>query len=123
MEFKFEVSNLETIRLYFIPMDNTLKLIREIKGLKQASMAELLGVSQSAYSKIERGITRLSQEQKNQLYEKLGISTKPDLNQTGDANSILFMELTKHYKKQLKFMTEENERLMDMLNILLSRSN
>jgi transcriptional regulator with XRE-family HTH domain len=48
-----EVSKLKKIK-------ERLKQIRQLKGLKQKEMAKLLGLSSSAYSKIEKGTINLT---------------------------------------------------------------
>lgn len=48
---------------------NKIRLIRMLKGLSQENISLELGVSQKAYSKIERGETKLSVN----MIEKLGL--------------------------------------------------
>jgi transcriptional regulator with XRE-family HTH domain len=51
-----------------------IRKIREIKGLSQEFIAERLGLSQNAYSKIERGEVKLSSERLTQISSILEVS-------------------------------------------------
>jgi transcriptional regulator with XRE-family HTH domain len=41
---------------------SNIKTLRKSKGYSQAEVAKLIGVSQSAYSRFERGVTKLYEE-------------------------------------------------------------
>jgi len=51
---------------------NNIKTLRERAGLSQNDMAEKLNISQSAYSKLEKGITRMNEFYLHKLPEILG---------------------------------------------------
>jgi len=51
-----------------------IKKLRELKNLTQSHMAEEMGISQSAYSKIELGETEVSYNKLNRIAEILGMS-------------------------------------------------
>ncbi len=60
------------------PIDNetiaqNLRKIREIKGLRQESVATKLGITTNGYGKIERGETTLSIDRLNQLASVFGV--------------------------------------------------
>ena len=55
---------------------NKIKNIRELKNLTQEYVAERLDISQSAYSKIENGETKVSEEKLFQIAEVLEV--KPE---------------------------------------------
>ena len=57
---------------------NNLRKIRLERGLKQENMADLLGLSQSGYNKIERNLHDVNQEKLEIFAEKLEIK-KEDL--------------------------------------------
>ena len=55
---------------------NKIKNIRELKNLTQEYMAERLDISQSAYSKLEKGNIKVSQEKLSQIANILEV--KPE---------------------------------------------
>ena len=55
---------------------NKIKNIRELKNLTQEYMAERLDISQSAYSKLEKGDIKVSQEKLSQIADILEV--KPE---------------------------------------------
>ncbi len=55
---------------------NKIKNIRELKNLTQEYMAERLDISQSAYSKLEKGDIKVSQEKLSQIANILEV--KPE---------------------------------------------
>lgn len=52
---------------------NKIKNIRELKNLTQEYMAERLDISQTAYSKLERGETKVSDEKLSQIASVLEV--------------------------------------------------
>lgn len=59
-----------------IAAPNALKLRRIIAGLKQHELAELLGMAESTYSKLETGRRLPTEDEAKKLAKKLGC--KPD---------------------------------------------
>ncbi|MBN9482158.1 MAG: hypothetical protein BGO70_16430 [Bacteroidetes bacterium 43-93] len=55
-----------------------LRILREVRGLKQQDIADRLGISQTAYSRYEQNQTNLSVEQAEKLAEIFDVSL-PDL--------------------------------------------
>ena len=53
---------------------NKIKNIRELKNLTQEYMAERLDISQSAYSKLEKGDIKVSQEKLSQIADILEVN-------------------------------------------------
>ena len=53
---------------------NKIKNIRELKNFTQEYMAEKLDISQAAYSKMEKGDTKISQDKLNKIAEILEIN-------------------------------------------------
>lgn len=51
-----------------------IKNIRELKNLTQEYMAEKLDISQAAYSKLEKGTTKISQDKLEKIAEVLEIN-------------------------------------------------
>ncbi len=52
----------------------TLKILREVKGYKQEEIAEVLGISQNTYSRLERNPQSLTAEQAQKLSEFYDVS-------------------------------------------------
>lgn len=85
--------------------------IRKDRGLSQLEVAEKIGLSQNSYSRIERGVTRLSVEKIEQIAKALGVnfdmiltlSDRTKRAETSDWND----EKIDSYNK----MIEENEKL------------
>ncbi len=53
---------------------HSLRKIREIKGLKQETVAKKLGLTTNGYGKIERGESTIHLERLNQIAEVFGVS-------------------------------------------------
>ena len=53
---------------------NKIKNIRELKNFTQEYMAEKLDISQAAYSKMEKGETKISQDKLNKIAEILEVN-------------------------------------------------
>ena len=53
---------------------HSLRKIREIKGLKQETVAKKLGLTTNGYGKIERGESTINLERLNQIAEVFGVS-------------------------------------------------
>ena len=53
---------------------NKIKNIRELKNFTQEYMAEKLDISQAAYSKMEKGDTKISQDKLNKIAEILEVN-------------------------------------------------
>lgn len=51
-----------------------IKNIRELKNLTQEYMAEKLDISQAAYSKLEKGTTKISQDKLEKIAEVLDVN-------------------------------------------------
>lgn len=67
-----------------------IKGIRELKNLTQEYMAEQLDISQAAYSKLEKGSTKISQEKLDKIAEVLEVNPEDitDFDNTKVLNSI-----------------------------------
>jgi len=118
---------------------NNLRKIRIERGLKQENMADLLGLSQSGYNKIERNLHDVNQEKLEVIAEKLDIK-KEDLleldtkyiqenhNNTIEKlaqnqhfysyNESLMNELVASYKNQVKLLEEKIQFLEEKVKAL-----
>ncbi len=83
-----------------------IRVLREIKGFSQEYMAETLGVSISAYGKLERNQTELNLTKLQNIAKILGISTVHLL--SFDENDIFNEYDPKPYKSVL----DDNERAL-----------
>jgi len=63
-----------------IDVQEKIKNIRELKNLTQEYVAEKLGITQAAYSKIESGTTKISYDKLFQISNILGIEIQELLN-------------------------------------------
>ncbi|MCR6639849.1 MAG: helix-turn-helix transcriptional regulator [Sporocytophaga sp.] len=59
-----------------LTLGNKIKKVRELKGLKQEYMAEVLGISQPSYSKIETDEVSVSPERLEQIAKVLQVSVQ-----------------------------------------------
>jgi len=62
---------------------NSIKEIREEKGLKQIEVASHIGVDKSAYSKIEKGTRAISVEELHQIAQLFKLTTDQIINYDG----------------------------------------
>jgi XRE family transcriptional regulator, regulator of sulfur utilization len=53
-----------------------IRILRDIKGYSQESMAQMLGLSRQAYGDIERGKTKIGEARLKQIAEVLGTTQK-----------------------------------------------
>jgi transcriptional regulator with XRE-family HTH domain len=53
---------------------SSIRKIREIKGLKQETVAQKLGLTTNGYGKIERGESQVNLDRLNQIAEVFGIT-------------------------------------------------
>lgn len=70
----------------------TLKILREIKGYKQEEIAEVLGISQNTYSRLERAPQNLSVEQAQKLADFYNVDVDDLVSES--APTILFSHNT-----------------------------
>ena len=112
-----------------------IKKLRELKNFTQSHVASELGITQSAYSKIELGETEVSYSKLNKIAEVLGMSPEEIMtfneqmifnimhNQTGNGFVINkgFTENEKIlYENQIALLKEEIAYLKKVLDKLLN---
>ncbi|MBX2925431.1 MAG: helix-turn-helix transcriptional regulator [Chitinophagaceae bacterium] len=117
----------------------TLKILREVNGYTQESIAEVLGISQNTYSRLERDPKSLNAEQAQKLSEFYNVSIGDLLsevapiitfqqitnsNNTNSANGGYFhsnvnqsvdSELVKALQAQNELLAKQNEELMELV--------
>jgi transcriptional regulator with XRE-family HTH domain len=117
-----------------------IKKLRELKNLTQSHMAEKLGLSQSAYSKIELGETEISYKRLTQIASVLNL--KPEEitnfsdnmvfnvmhNQNGQNgfvvnNNSLSIGEKELYERQISLLLEERDYLKNLINNWMQRNS
>lgn len=111
---------------------------RQQKGLTQHEMAEKIGLTPSAYSKIERGETRIDIDRIRQIAKALEtevmdffedetiIVTHGDSNNSDSATGVIIhspyntscesrKEMVEHLKEEITTLREENKRLLSLV--------
>lgn len=61
-------------KLYSMKINEKISFLRESKNVSQEEIADKLGISQAAYSKIERGKSKISTEKLETIADILGVS-------------------------------------------------
>lgn len=118
---------------------DNLRKIRIERGLKQENMADLLGLSQSGYNKIERNLHDVNQEKLEVIAEKLEVKKEDLLEldtkyiQENHINTVennvqhqniyktnenLMNELVSSYKNQVKLLEEKVSFLEEKVKAL-----
>ncbi len=112
-----------------------IKKLRELKNLTQEHMAEQLGLTQSAYSKIETGDTDISYGKLEKVAGILGIRPEDILtfnehmvfnvmnNQTGNGLVInqVTEEMKKSYEDRVQILKDEVAHLKSVLEKVLNK--
>jgi transcriptional regulator with XRE-family HTH domain len=113
-----------------------IKKLRELKNFTQSHMATELGITQSAYSKIEQGETEITYAKMSKIAEVLGISPEDIAafneqmifnvmhNQTGNGFVIqkgISDKERELYEKQISILMEELTYLKSVLDKVLVR--
>lgn len=97
-------------------INNTIRIMREIKNLSQEEMAEKLEMSPSGYAKIERGETKLYLEKLQQIAQIFNIDVT-SLIESEDKNLCLVIgENNSNYYATNESLAKDNESLKQALN-------
>lgn len=109
---------------------NILRNIRKSKGISQEKAADFLGISQTAYSKLENNITKLSAERITVLAHLFKVEERSFFNSPENINlennSLQFEHISNLLKSQQAIFDEQKEMLQETINILrtqLEQSN
>lgn len=112
-----------------------IRMLREIKGFSQDSIATQIGLSQQAFQKIEAGDTKISIERANKIAKSLELNLESLLNfqpnnylnnctQSGVVNTnnlasdkmvAQFENQTLFLQKEIEFLKEQNTKLLELL--------
>lgn len=106
---------------------DNIRSIRVLKNLSQEYLAESLGISQSAYGKLERGETKVTWEKLNKIAEILGTTPfqisdfNSDKSYQSESNVELAAESNDIYIRQMKDiqLLSEKIKLLEKLNVTL----
>jgi transcriptional regulator with XRE-family HTH domain len=114
---------------------NKIKKLRELKNLTQEHMASVIGVTQSAYSRLELGETEITYSKLARIAGELGMKPEDVIsfnesmvfnvmhNQTGNGliiqNNTLVNEERDLYKLQIETLKEEVAYLKKIIDNLL----
>jgi transcriptional regulator with XRE-family HTH domain len=112
-----------------------IKKLRELKNFTQTHLAQELGVTQSAYSKIELGESEVTYSKLEKISEVLGMKPEDVIsfnesmvfnvmhNNNGHNGFVINNNITdnerKLYENQIKFLLDEVTHLKEMLTKLL----
>lgn len=111
-----------------------IKKLRELKNLTQEHMAEVIGLSQSAYSRIELGDTEVTYSKLERISQELGMRPEEVIafnesmvfnvmhNQTGNGLVIQNSDLERQlFEQQIALLKEENAHLKTIIEKLLEK--
>ncbi len=118
-------------------LGHKIRIGRQIKGYSQEVMAELLGISHTAYAKMERGETKVTEDKLSQIANVLGIE-KEDLKNFDEKmifknfNNILnsanssqynndFENERKAYLQTIELLKAQNEQQQAVITQLLAQ--
>ena len=116
---------------------NKIKKLRELKNLTQEHMANSIGISQGAYSRMELGETEITYSKLEKISEELGLKPEEIIafnesvvfnvmnNQTGTGLVINNSQLSEGeknlYEQQILLLKEENTHLKKVIEGLINR--
>jgi transcriptional regulator with XRE-family HTH domain len=114
-----------------------IKKLRELKNLTQEHMANSIGISQGAYSRMELGETEITYSKLEKISEELGLKPEEIIafnesvvfnvmnNQTGTGLVINNSQLSEGeknlYEQQILLLKEENTHLKKVIEGLINR--
>ena len=119
-----------------LKIGNKIKKLRELKNLTQDHMAKSIGITQSAYSRIELGETEITYSKLEKISEELGMKPEEIIsfnetmvfnvmnNQTGNGlviNNQVTDENKSLYDKLIQQLQEENIYLKKLIENLLNK--
>jgi transcriptional regulator with XRE-family HTH domain len=93
--------------------NNILKL-RKANSLSQTDLAEKLGISQDAVSKLEKGSVQLTIERLEQLAELFGMSIDDILHYGEEKPQVVDNDKVKELEREIKDLKEKNELLTQL---------
>ncbi|OOF78299.1 hypothetical protein BKG96_06230 [Rodentibacter caecimuris] len=91
-------------------VQDTIRTMREMNQLTQEELAEKLNISVNAYSKIERGITKLSLDKLERIAQIFNINVS-ELYSAKEKGLLYFFSDNNNYYNGSEVIAGENERL------------
>lgn len=132
---KFILSSRKHFAMDTLNIGNKIKKLRELKNLTQEHMASVIGVTQSAYSRMEMGETQITYSKLERIAGELGMKPEDVIafnesmvfnvmhNQTGNGliiqNNPLNSEERELYKQQIQTLKDEVLHLKKIIDSLL----
>jgi transcriptional regulator with XRE-family HTH domain len=120
-----------------LKIGHKIKKLRELKNLTQEHMAQFIGISQGAYSRMELGETEITYTKLERISEELGMKPEEVItfnesmvfnvihNQAGNGLVINNKQLSDTertmYEQQINLLKEENAYLKTVINGLLKQ--
>ncbi|MBP6091054.1 MAG: helix-turn-helix transcriptional regulator [Crocinitomicaceae bacterium] len=120
-----------------LKIGHKIKKLRELKNLTQEHMANSIGITQGAYSRMELGETEITYSKLEKISEELGMKPEDVIafnesvvfnvmnNQTGNGlvinNSQLSDTEKNLFEQQIILLKEENAHLKKVIESLLSK--
>lgn len=120
-----------------LKIGHKIKKLRELKNLTQEHMANSIGITQGAYSRMELGETEITYSKLEKISEELGMKPEEVIafnesvvfnvmnNQTGNGlviNNSQLSEAEKNlFEQQIILLKEENTHLKKVIEGLLKR--
>ena len=120
-----------------LKIGHKIKKLRELKNLTQEHMANSIGITQGAYSRMELGESEITYSKLEKISEELGMKPEEIIafnesvvfnvmnNQTGNGliiNNGQLLEMEKNlFEQQIILLKEENTHLKKVIEGLLNR--
>jgi transcriptional regulator with XRE-family HTH domain len=120
-----------------LKLGHKIKKLRELKNLTQEHMAQSIGVSQGAYSRMELGETEITYTKLEKISDELGMKPEEIIafnesmvfnvmnNETGNGlvinNNQLSEIETNMFEQHIKLLKEENAYLKKVIDGLLKK--
>ncbi len=95
--------------MIFTPFETHLKIayLRKEKKLSQTEIAEILGISQNSYSRIERGETKLTIDRIKEIATILKIPYTELITQDKNEVTAMYQDISEQYEKEKEVIEKE----------------
>ena len=133
----FFIFTLNNFKMDNLKIGHKIKKLRELKNLTQEHMANSIGITQGAYSRMELGESEITYSKLEKISEELGMKPEEIIafnesvvfnvmnNQTGNGliiNNGQLLEMEKNlFEQQIILLKEENTHLKKVIEGLLNR--
>jgi len=133
----FFIFTINNFKMDNLKIGHKIKKLRELKNLTQEHMANSIGITQGAYSRMELGESEITYSKLEKISEELGMKPEEIIafnesvvfnvmnNQTGNGliiNNGQLLEMEKNlFEQQIILLKEENKHLKKVIEGLLNR--